>query len=131
MLRGVRRQFPDNLPVVTRHMQLVRVVDSLLVNPVKLGEILRFNLLLERIKNFPGVIVKHGLVFRPRGSTFPIQAPETAQLVGRQRPVSAVRGVVQDPIPIADIPHQRAEARLQFRKLIQRQLAVLGVTDNG
>ncbi len=131
MLWGLRRQFPDDLPMLAGNMQVVRIVNSLPVNPVKPGEILRADLLLERIKDFPGVIVEHGPIFRPGGSAFPIEAPQAAQLVRCQRPVSALRGVVQNPIPVADVPHQRAEARLKFRELIQGQLTVLGPTDRG
>jgi len=78
MLRGLRRQFPNNLPMLAGNMQLVRVVNPLPVNPVKPGEILRFDLLLERIKDFPGIIVEHGPVFWTGDPTFPIKAPQAA-----------------------------------------------------
>ena len=75
-------------------MQLVRVVNSLSVNPIKLSKIFRFNLLLQRIKDFPGVIVQHGPVFRPSGSPFAIEAPQAPQLIRGQSPIPSLRSVV-------------------------------------
>ena len=130
MCRRLGGQRPDDLAVADGDVKPVAFVRGALERGIEGGKISRGDGLCDRLEEFLVVVLDHRVVFRPRDGTGLEKSLHFAERVAGEPPVAGPGGVVTNPPALADLRHQPAPAGLQAGDLVERQLAVLGFSDD-
>lgn len=118
-IRWVLWQHEPDVPVTILLMEAITPLDSLNVELLESSPIPSLDSLTHRIEIFLNETAEIFGVSRSENSADFLKAYDLIELVLGQLPVSALRGVVQYVIALADLFHQACHSRLDLRQLLE------------